>query len=147
MPTHGTREATADQTREKAVREFTAEIGGDPPGERPLIPQLIGWSYHLTAIGLAIVTLRESLLAGSIDLATARNALAVGLFVWVGFLVDNEKQLALWPGIALSGATVYTLGPGALDGDVLHAAGAITHAILLLALPAWWLTRNPQQPA
>lgn len=144
---HGTQEATPEQERAKVLEEFRTELGGTPPGERSIVPQILGWSYHLTALGLAVVTIRTTALAGEITLPGVRNALAVAAYVVVGVAVDAEKPWAPWPAMAMSAATLWVLGPEALAGQPVAALTAVAHAILLVAVPAWWLRgRTPEQP-
>lgn len=144
---HGLREATSEDEQDRVAREFAEEIGGRPPRERSLLAQILGWSYILTGFGLAVVTMRETGLDGLLTFERLGRGLAVAAYVTVGVAVDNEKDWAIWPALALSTGTVYAMGPAALEGQPLHALAALAHLALIVALPLHrWLDGPPERP-
>lgn len=142
MEGHGVRRATAEQEQDRAVETFQHEIGGDPPGERSLVPQILGWSYILTGFGLGLVTIRETAAAGTVTWPVLLRGLAVAVYVAVGVAVDADKDWAIWPALATSVVTLAVLGPAALDARPLPALACLVHATLLLAVPIDRLLRD-----
>lgn len=145
---YGTRHATREDEQDQHVDAFRRELSGDPPGDRSLVRQFLGWSYLLTAIGLALVTLRQA--ATSLDLAwpLIRNTLGIALHGTIGIAVDADKDWAIWPALALSAATLWFTRAPALAGNPLATMAALAHVVLLAALPLdRFLRGRPKRPA
>lgn len=146
MEGHGLRRATSEQEQDRAVETFQHEIGGDPPGERSLVPQILGWSYILTGFGLGLVTIRETAAAGTATWPVLLRGLAVAVYVAVGVAVDADKDWAIWPALATSAATLGVLGPAALEAQPRAALACLVHAVLLAAVPLDCLSRERRPP-
>lgn len=135
MPEHATRDATPTDRFEAEQDRFIEDLGGDPPGLRPLVAQILGWALILQGLALFLVAVQEAHTQG-VDVVRHGALAAAGvLFAGTGVGVDRARAWAWWPAVLLSsGGTLVLAGTYWRTGSVLSAVGAIWDGGILVGL-------------
>lgn len=137
MPGHATRTPTRQEQLETEQDRFWEEIGDAPPGDRPLITQILGWALILHGGALAVVLLQSAIGSTWFRPAILARGLAAALLVATGILVDRANPWGFWAGLVVSlavgGASGWTYLTG---GGPLAGIGALWDAGTALGLLA-----------
>ncbi len=137
MPDYARRTPTRQEQLEEETDRFWTELGDDPPGDRSLIVQLLGWALILQGGALAVVLLESAVGSTWFRPAILLRGLGAAILIATGILVDRANPWGLWIGLTVSVAAgalfAWTYITG---GNPLAGVGALWDAGILIGLLA-----------